>query len=902
MRVEDIRKFAEIPRPGRGDMKFMDDLCRPMEYRFRKGGGRTRNIARNCMRNGIAFQIEREKFGDGFPETALESLHRVLSAKKIEVTSTGYLLTIRCKASFRREEYSLKTTPCGAVIAAGDPEGVRRAVYFLEDRIREAEGKSVTLGTWHRHPFVRNRISRCFFGPTYRAPFWIDELTNDINYYPEYYLDRLAHEGINGLWLTMYFRDFPSSVFPGRGTDAEQRFAKLRETVARCKRYGIRIYVFFCEPKLWGVSTFAIPKEEAKDHPELLAGACGEFQCFCQQSEIGKAYIEEAVTTLFTAVPGLGGMINIMLGEDNGTCAAYRMWQTTAYHPVCHDKACETECRQLSLGKQFHDIAECFLRPMKRISPDAEFIGWFYVPVQRDDSDFVKRLKTALSEWPDDAGLMLNFESGGVAKQFDIDRNVFDYSLAYVGPSQFFRDTMSKTAKSAAKLQVGCSHEDASVPFIPVPLHLYRKYQAMKELNVSSVMQCWYFGNYPGPMNKAAGELSFQPFSSGGKRFLEDLAGPDWGCDAKIIAKAWQYFSAGYECFPANLAFAWYGPLHHSIVWPLHLFPVDEPMAPSWLFEKYPQVSGDRIGEILIYQHTLEEALALSREMRTAWNKGVKLLRPLKKSYAGNRARIEDIMVAEAIGLQIESTCNVLEFYSLREDMLFNKQDNLSAMRRIVRKEITCTKAMVGLCRKDSRIGYHSEAEGYLFFPEKLTARITLLKQLLDEDFPRFDRNSPEIDIYTGKSATPDAVAPFGHFSEPIRLSDGMSWKVVYNEKSLLIAVSGVKGRKFRIEIEGCRLWPAVSTYIEEDGNGAMDTYILLKEYEPKITWSGEDVTVEFPLAIWERHRRSKTAPMRLNIRGNDFSWIPYEKVPSRNLFDDYNPKCAGWLFFEEGK
>jgi len=60
----------------------------------------------------------------------------------------------------------------------------------------------------------------------------------------------------------------------------------------------------------------------------------------------------------------------------------------------------------------------------------------------------------------------------------------------------------------SAKLQVGCSHESATIPFMPVPSILYRKYKEMPALNITSVMQCWYFGNYPGVMNRAAGRLA----------------------------------------------------------------------------------------------------------------------------------------------------------------------------------------------------------------------------------------------------------------------------------------------------------------------------------------------------------------------------------------------------------
>ena len=62
---------------------------------------------------------------------------------------------------------------------------------------------------------------------------------DDIDYYPEPYLDRLAHEGINGLWLTVEWRDLAETSFTKRSPDAPRRLAKLRSTVERCLKYGI---------------------------------------------------------------------------------------------------------------------------------------------------------------------------------------------------------------------------------------------------------------------------------------------------------------------------------------------------------------------------------------------------------------------------------------------------------------------------------------------------------------------------------------------------------------------------------------------------------------------------------------------------------------------------------------
>ena len=118
-------------------------------------------------------------------------------------------------------------------------------------------------------------------------------------------------------------------------------------------------------------------------------------------------------------------------------------------------------------------------------------------------------------------------------------RHVFDYSLAYIGPSELFRHIAARNKKVGAKLQVGCSHENASVPFIPVPGNLYEKYKTMHELGVYAAMQCWYFGNYPGLMNRAAGMLAREDFANSDEDdFLVRLARPEWGEKAPAVAAA----------------------------------------------------------------------------------------------------------------------------------------------------------------------------------------------------------------------------------------------------------------------------------------------------------------------------------------------------------------------------
>lgn len=886
MNLQHIEAFAKIPQPPYGVEGFTEDLKRATPRHFLPACG-----GAECMAEGAKLIFTESDWGV-FPETAVESLRRVFAGKEIKETKNGYPITMVLDSSFDEEEYEVKTGENGATITAADTEGLRRGIYVLENKLCEARGRHTAFGQWRAKPFVKHRISRCFFGPTYRPPLCVDELTDDVDYYPEGYLDRLAHEGVNGLWLTMYFKDLPSSLFPENGKDSEKRFAKLRDTVRRCGRYGIKIYVFLSELKYVNMEWKSYSEEElAAKYPDLLRWEEGGFRMICPSSQTGRRYIEESIRCIFSNVPQLGGAINIMVGEDNGTCLGYHV--SSGHRP---GMTCPI-CAEKGEGRAYWELAKLFSDTMHEYNPKAEFIGWFYTPTQRDGSAYSERLVDVAKAWPEDSTMMINFESGGGIEQLGKQRIVFDYSLAYVGPSQLFTDVADNTVRTGAKLQVGCSHEDASVPFIPVPENLYDKYKFMHEHGVSTAMQCWYFGNYPGLMNQAAGQLSFEPFPEDPMEFLTALARPEWREDAPVVAKAWHDFSMAYRMFPGNLAFEWYGPLHNSIAWPLHLYPVDQPIAPSWILGYFPSVSGDRIGETLGFHHTLTEGRDLCIAMRDQWRAGMVSLESVAGNYGDDPERQADIRLAQAIALQMESTANLLQFYWLREDMLYNKQDHLAEMKELVLAEMENSRKMCALCEQDPRLGYHSEAEGYLFYPEKLRARVDLLEELL-ADFETFDLNAPWVDAYTGK--TPEGKVAYcaadGEPADVQQLENGVSWHVRKDGNALLLTVTGAVGKEVSITLEPCRMWSAFHIYVNPNGTVRGVTNGIFREVPAvKVEMEETSMTVRIPLDTFDGMIR-EGFPVRFNVYGDGFAWCDPKSWWSRLMHGPYNPEGAGWL------
>lgn len=872
MKQESIVAFATITQPGNERRRFIADL-------------QNTSVFPHFPHDSAEIHWKKKVPGTWLLETAFFSLERCILA-----FCTGKITLIFVQDSaLEKEEFDLTVTPDSAFFRSADAEGMRRAIYCLEDLIASNAPHSLPSAHIHRKAVIRNRISRCFFGPTNRAPFFIDELTDELDYYPDEYLERLAHEGVNGLWLTLYFYDLPSRFFPGRGGDSGKRMAKLHRTVEKCARYGIRIFLFLSEPKFYGSASHCVPMEAAAQQPETASPMWGEdeHRGFCISSEVGKAYLKECTEFIFSRVPELGGIINIMLGEDNGMCNRYR---------VLSDVPCLCPyCANRSDAEIYAETACIFTTAMHRFSPQAEFIGWFYVPTIRDNSALSERVINALRFWPEDAALMLNFESGTCLKQLEKKRVVFDYSLACLGPSKTFTAAMKQAKRKGAKLQVGCSHEDASIPFVPVPSNLYEKYRTLHSLGVQNVMQCWYFGNYPGVMNRAAGMLSFAPFPQNEEAFLIELASPEWREYASCVAAAWKEFSEGYRKFPGNIAFEWYGPLHHSIVWPLYLNPADQPLAPSWLLKQFPEVSGDRFGEMLMFSHSLPEALTLMQQMQAHWRKGFEMLAPLREKFKNETERLHDIDLAEAILLQISSTCNVLEFYSLREQLFYNHAPVVDSMAEIVRDEVKNTQRMKILCESDSRLGFHSEAEGYLFFPEKLAGRIRLLEELLSVDFPAFDPASSEITHFTGKTPEGLTAHPGNNY---VIGNSGAAWSFFTTGQELHIKVSGYKGKAVSFQLEPSRCMAVLNVNYRQGTGSFNDRFFPV---EPDIVFSEQDGELEItiPLMVLQPFLHPGY-PGRCNIQVDGISWASGTAWPSRLLHGTWNPEKAGWLMWNE--
>ncbi|MBQ7037472.1 MAG: hypothetical protein IJN74_08330 [Clostridia bacterium] len=808
---------------------------------------------------------------EGVLETAYDDFNLFLNV--YEIAGKEYPVRLAKGETRCFEAYTVEIAADGITLTAADTEGIRRGLIYIEDRITSGEAPFLLPEKTERWPHIKERITRGFFSPTNRPPKFGDELFDDIEYYPDEYLNRLAHDGTNGLWIYTRFKDLlPPGMIPEYGEGHEKRLEKLRRIIKNCARYGVKVYVFAMEPAAF--ETW----EMLNKYPQIWGNTTWDLKkCFCANTEFGRNYCIDSSETMCKLLPGLGGFLSITAGERNTNCSGGVSDTGESDCPNCHG---------IPKGQILAQAIDCIQEGIRRSGTNLPYISWTYghrAWKQKDIDDYVDAI-------PSDVILMQNFDDMGVVDQLGRNRVGVDYWLSYPGPSPLFRKTAERARKLGktmyAKTQVCCSHEVATVPYIPTPGIIFEKWKGMHELGVSGVMECWYFGNYPSFMTKAAGELSFCHDFSDEEGFLNRLAAIYWGKSrAAEVAKAWKLFAEGYKKYPLNIMYSYYGPMHDGITWELQLLPKNFSLPRSWYSTDKPD--GDRIDESMQTGHNIDEIVTLTEELVKFWKEGMAVLDGIEKD--GGYITEEQISCSTALDILFESGYNITKFYQLREKMGFGEVDaaeTLRKMRALVEREIELSHKMVKLNRADMRLGYHSEAENYKFFPEKIEYRITKLEELLKTEFPVVEKRIRDgltpLAYYEGEE---EGIPHYnmGHGTienaEWVDLLDGTSrFRVSYDAENIYLEIEGSEKKRIQVTPEFTLMHAAPSVLIDADGtlvngwnNGMYFSMIIenrLEEYAKK--WKLTSIPSEGFHHLITLNRKDfgweKTRPMKLRI------------------------------------
>ena len=514
-------------------------------------------------------------------------------------------------------------------------------------------------------------------------------------YLPNALLKEYKKRGIKGLWFHSVLSTLSPYPFkPSLSAEYRENRRRLKDLIARAKKYGIGIYLYFNEPRALAIEDFTDKTIEYKGH------TVGKQACLCFSKREVQEYLYGAVKDLLTDLKELRGIITITMSENATHCR----FQAKTNCPVCASISNESSAAAVN---------NTFYRAARDSGTDTEVIAnlWGWKKEEIDGKERVKGVALldkgisvmAVSETD------LRIEHGGVQAR------VIDYSMSHVGPSEFSKNTLCYAKelghKIYAKVQVNNSWECSAVPALPVFDLVQEHIENLQNIGMDGYMLSWTLGGYPTlNLDLVSAFMENKEFS------LEKWYKKHFREEANGVHSAVKEFCKGFKRFPFSIDALYFSPKNVGCanLWDLEAEEKFSAMV-GLSFDDY---------ENWIKPYPYEVYVSEYKRLLFHWKKGLKILRTMQ----GNPAAAETLLFAEAAYLHFEADLLQTEF------SYYKRKENFNAERllKITRRALRATKELMLLQSRDARIGY--EASNHYFYNKRtLTEKIVNCKNIIRE-------------------------------------------------------------------------------------------------------------------------------------------------------------------------
>jgi hypothetical protein len=533
---------------------------------------------------------------------------------------------------------------------------------------------------------------------------YADPLMSDKSY-PDGLLEELAKKGVNGVWLHVVLNSLvePMGVFKG-SKDAPTRIKNLNNLIKRAEKYGIKIWLYFNEPRGLHDSFF-------ESSPERMALAGAHYPYFnvrtlCTSKPEVLQWLSQATERIFTQAPNLGGVFTITASENPTNCLA-----RTGY-----DKACNV-CEARGRADVIAEVNNTIYRAIKRVSPASELIAWDWRWGKKTFKEILPKLDKGII-------VMLVSEIGCEMKRGGANAKIFEYSLSVVGPSadsiecaKFAKDLGIRTM---AKVQVNISWEFASTPALPVMNIAGRHSKALRENGIHDFFLSWSLGGYPTPNLELFNRYDINKSLEENLRFIaEKYYGTS---QTEKILKAWEIFSSAFEEYPFYIRGLYRAPHNVGVANPIYTEKTN--YGATMVGYPYDDLKGWRS----IFSE--EGYISQMRKVADGFVKGMEIFRSVdtSKMTPTQKADFEKMFIwSDVARIHFVSTVNQAEYLQLRDKSV---PFSLKRLAKILDSEELLAKEMISNLKKDAHIGY--ESSNHYFF-----TAIDVYEKLLSIDYAR---------------------------------------------------------------------------------------------------------------------------------------------------------------------
>ncbi len=557
-----------------------------------------------------------------------------------------------------------------------------------------------------------------------------EETWNVLEAYTDAELKSIADSGFNAVWIHAKLHNIVQTPdFPELGTDAAEHQRRLSTLIERAAKYGLKVFLYMQPPR-----ALVEDHEVFKNHPEIM-GQREELQgcdhtemvavrAMCTSTEPVKKYLYNASAELARQLPGLGGIIMITASEYPAHCWSRRGRIFTANGDWAFSEMECPNCRDRKPWEVVNEVIQLVRDGIRSQSGDLKIIAWNWSWTMYEEAP----CWNIISNLPIDVIMMADFERGGKRMILGKERTMDEYSLGFAGPSAQFSESWELAAnrglKVMAKLQIGTTHELATVANLPIIGNIYKKAVNVNKMKLAGFMGTWNFGNLITANTAALNYFLEDGVSQDQEQALNDFAAYYFpGADTGKVAAAWGKFADAMNFHPFSIPFLYVGPTNYACILPMEPKPLTgKPAGRSWLLDE----RGDDMTESLA-GYTIEEVIEGFRGMIAEWTQGVELLAAGLNGI--NSKHVEAELDNARVCLYLfTSTLHFCQVYALRREW---DDKFLPQYREIIAAELENLKKLLPLVEKDVRFGYHIEAHGYQFDAPRIKAQIASLESQL---------------------------------------------------------------------------------------------------------------------------------------------------------------------------
>ncbi|MDD3544335.1 MAG: hypothetical protein PHG96_03115 [Kiritimatiellae bacterium] len=508
---------------------------------------------------------------------------------------------------------------------------------------------------------------------------------------------RLAGCGVDALWFHVVLATLSTDPnYPEWRDEASRRRATLQKLVDRAAKYGVKIFLYINEPRSQPGSFFDIPGREGMRGAVEPRGA--GYYAMCTEDPATLAWLEGSLKSLFTEVTGLGGVFTITMSETMTHCAsAFKGPQQTC--SKCKDKPYEYFVAKVNAA---------IVRGVKAGNPAAEV--WYYdVGWEVDGVD-----ERVIPMLPKDGKLLLWSEKYLPFEQAGKMRKVTEYSISHPGPGNRALGLWKAAADAGlgcvAKLQVSCSWELSSVPYLPTMDLVVEHAYNLSGTPVDSVMLSWSQGGYPSP-----NLMLFNEFRKGDSSeiVLDRVARKRYGNAADAVRAAWTAYSDGFRNYPIEWQTVYYAPVQMGPANLLYAKKTDWPATMvNTPYDDFERWSGG-------YADNRRGWIEQMRRCAEGFEKGDALWKDVVARCEGAAKQIaaDEAVIFRAATLTLKTCVDQAEFILARD------RGDKDEMTQRAAAECATAKEMLELVRRNSALGYEA-SNRYIYVPNDFLEKI----------------------------------------------------------------------------------------------------------------------------------------------------------------------------------